>query len=157
MSPRPASPPPTAVRRAGVIVMFEGLVAVVAAVVFLVIGFGAGKEATFAFGGTYWFALIGIGVFAGGWALFTGRRWGRAVAVVTQILLAPVGFALLTDSGRPWIGAPLLVVVVLVLGLLFSPSAVRWSAADYAPDTEPVDDGIGEPPAPRRGRPRRRR
>ena len=57
-----------------------------------------------------------------------------------QILLIPVAFALLTDSGQPEYGVPLLIVVIVVLVLLFSPSSVRWLAADYAPDAdEPVE------------------
>ncbi|KQR95997.1 hypothetical protein ASG12_17265 [Williamsia sp. Leaf354] len=138
---RPDTGPPTAVRRAGVVVALEGIVAVVIAVVLAVHGAtGADESFISSYGTAGWFAILGSGVVAGGVALFTGRRWGRAIAVVAQILLIPVAFALLTDSGQPWLGAPLLVVVVIVLGLLFSPKSVRWLADDYAPDAEPPKD-----------------
>lgn len=135
---RPADPPPTAVRRAGLVVALEGAVGVVAAGVFLVRGLAGAEDAGFIndFGTAAWFAILGGGVLAGGLALVRGRRWGRAIAVVAQILLIPVAFALLTDSGRPYFGAPLLIVVVIVLVLLFSPSSVRWLSGEAAPDAD---------------------
>ena len=133
--------PPTAVRRGGAIVALEGLGAIVIAVVLWIHAAGGADESFISSYGTgAWFAILGAGVLAGGLALITGRRWGRAIAVVAQILLIPVAFALLTDSGQPQYGAPLLIVVIIVLALLFSPSSVRWLAADYAPDAEP-DEG----------------
>ncbi len=135
---RRGDPPPPAVRRAGVVVALEGAVGVVAAVVFLVRGLTGAEDSVFIndFGTAAWFAILGGGVLAGGLALVRGRRWGRAIAVVAQILLIPVAFALLTDSGRPYFGAPLLVVVVIVLVLLFSPSSVRWLSGEAAPDAD---------------------
>ncbi|MEH3156927.1 MAG: hypothetical protein PGN29_16920 [Gordonia paraffinivorans] len=135
---RRPDPPPTAVRRAGLVVALEGAVGIVAGVVFLVRGLTGAEDSVFIndYGTAAWFAILGAGVAAGGIALVRGRRWGRAIAVVAQILLIPVAFALLTDSGRPWFGAPLLVVVVIVLGLLFSPSSVRWLSGEAAPDAD---------------------
>lgn len=129
-------PPPTAVRRAGVVVALEGVVGVVAAVVFVVRGLSGADDAVFIndYGTAAWFAILGGGVLAGGVALVTGRRWGRAIAIVAQILLLPVAFALLTDSGRPYFGAPLLLIALVVLGLLFAPSSVRWLSGGDAPD-----------------------
>jgi peptidoglycan/LPS O-acetylase OafA/YrhL len=133
-----SDPPPTAVRRAGLVVALEGAVGIVGAVVFLVRGLTGAEDAVFIndYGTAAWFAILGGGVLAGGVALVRGRRWGRAIAVVAQILLIPVGFALLTDSGRPYFGAPLLVVVLIVLVLLFSPSSVRWLSGEAAPDAD---------------------
>ena len=135
---RQGDPPPTAVRRAGLVVALEGAVGVVAGVVFLVRGLTGAEDAGFIndYGTAAWFAILGGGVLAGGLALVRGRRWGRAIAVVAQILLIPVAFALLTDSGRPYFGAPLLVVVVIVLGMLFSPKSVRWLSGEAAPDAD---------------------
>lgn len=135
---RQGDTPPTAVRRAGLVVALEGVVGVVAGVVFLVRGLTGAEDAGFIndYGTAAWFAILGAGVAAGGIALVRGRRWGRAIAVVAQILLLPVAFALLTDSGRPYFGAPLLVVVVIVLALLFSPSSVRWLSGEAAPDAD---------------------
>lgn len=135
---RQGDPPPTAVRRAGLVVALEGAVGVVAGAVFLVRGLTGAEDAGFIndYGTAAWFAILGGGVLAGGLALVRGRRWGRAIAVVAQILLIPVAFALLTDSGRPYFGAPLLVVVVIVLGMLFSPKSVRWLSGEAAPDAD---------------------
>lgn len=135
---RHGDPPPTAVRRAGLVVALEGAVGVVAGAVFLVRGLTGAEDAGFIndYGTAAWFAILGGGVLAGGLALVRGRRWGRAIAVVAQILLIPVAFALLTDSGRPYFGAPLLVVVVIVLGMLFSPKSVRWLSGEAAPDAD---------------------
>ncbi len=152
--------PPTAVRRGGAIVALEGLGAIAIAVILWVHAAGGTQESFISGYGTgAWFAILGAGVLAGGIALVSGRRWGRAIAVVAQILLIPVAFALLTDSGQPQFGAPLLVVVVIVLVLLFSPSSVRWLAADYAPDAEePVEPADSDrTPLKRPVKPKRKR
>jgi peptidoglycan/LPS O-acetylase OafA/YrhL len=135
---RRLDPPPTAVRRAGLVVALEGAVGIALAVVFVVRELVGAEHANFinSYGTAAWFAILGAGVITGGVALVRGRRWGRAIAVVAQILLIPVAFALLTDSGQPWFGAPLLVVVVIVLGLLFSPKSVRWLSGGAAPDAD---------------------
>ncbi|MGZ8176654.1 hypothetical protein ACXVUM_01890 [Williamsia sp. SKLECPSW1] len=135
---RRLDPPPTAVRRAGVVVALEGAVGVVAGIVFAIRGLTGAEHSGFinAYGTAAWFVILGGGVIAGGVALVLGRRWGRAIAVVAQILLIPVAFALLTDSGRPYFGAPLLIVVLVVLVLLFSPSSVRWLSGGDAPDAD---------------------
>ena len=70
---------------------------------------------------------------AAGVALFIGRRWGRAIAIVAQVLLLPVAWSLLTDSDQPACGALLGVVVVATLVLLFSSRAAnQWMAAQYS-------------------------
>ncbi|GAA2066164.1 hypothetical protein [Williamsia deligens] len=138
---RPLDPPPTAVRRAGLVVAAEGVVGVVVAVVLVVRGLSGADDKGFIndYGTAAWFAILGGGVIAGGLALVRGRRWGRAIAVVAQILLLPVAFALLTDSGQPWYGAPLLVVALVVLVLLFSPTSVRWLSGGTPPDADAED------------------
>ena len=54
------------------------------------------------FGTAAWFAIIGGAVLAAGWALWTGRRWGRGVAVFAQLLLLPVAWYLAVGS-QQWI------------------------------------------------------
>jgi hypothetical protein len=54
------------------------------------------------FGTAAWFVIFGGAVLAAGLALWTGRRWGRGVAVFAQLLLLPVAWYLGVGSGR-WI------------------------------------------------------
>ena len=113
----------------------RGRVAVVVAIV-LVIRELAGhhEDAVSGFGTAAWFGIIGGGVGVGGLALLTGRRWGRAIAVVAQILLLPIAYALLTDSHQPWFGVPLALCALVILVLIFSPASTRWLAGDYEPE-----------------------
>ncbi len=76
---------------------------------------------------------------------WTGKRWGRGLAVFTQLLLLPVAWYAAVGSHRPVFGIPLALVALVTLGLLFSGPAVRWaagrdqpgsaSAASSGPDT----------------------
>jgi hypothetical protein len=84
---------------------------------------------------------MGSAVLAAGWALWSGRRWGRGIAVFAQLLLLPVAYWAAVDSGRWAFGVPVALVALIVLGLLFSPSALAWatqcsaSADNSGPDT----------------------
>lgn len=132
--PTPSLPtvPPATFRAAGVLVAVEGLVALVAAVVLLTRALGGVEdEAANGYGTAGWFAVIGAAVGAAGIALVVGQRWGRAIALVVQLLLLPVVWALLTDSHQPLYGALLGVGVIAILVLLFSPPSSRWMAAQY--------------------------
>jgi hypothetical protein len=125
------SPPPRSVRGAGLIVAAQGATGVVVAVVLLIraIG-GAGQRGNNVFGTSAWFALAGGAVLAAGWALLTGRRWGRGLAVFAELLLLGVAYYLSTGSHRPAIGAPVAALSLIVLALLFSPAALRWVSGD---------------------------
>ncbi|MDQ2638006.1 MAG: hypothetical protein M3Y83_14125, partial [Actinomycetota bacterium] len=75
-------PSPSTVRQAAVLVGLEGFGGLVAAVVYVVSGVsGTDQPGMNFFGTAAWFAIIGGGVVAAGWALWTGRRWGRGIAV----------------------------------------------------------------------------
>lgn len=138
-----AQRPPTTVRAAGAVTALEGAVAVVVAIV-LAIREAAGHREAFisGYGTAAWFGIIGGGVLIGGIALLTGRRWGRAISVVAQILLLPVAYALLTDSGQPWFGIPLAIAALAVLVLIFSPASTRWLVGEYTTDDTP-ESGAG--------------
>lgn len=125
--------PPSTFRAAGALVALEGATALVAAVVLLIRAVG-GVEDTVAngYGTAGWFAVAGAVVGAAGVALVLGKRWGRAVALVVQLLLLPVVWSLLTDSHQPFYGVLLGSVVLAILALLFSPPSSRWMAAEYA-------------------------
>ena len=116
-------------RGAGVIVGLQGAAALVVAAVLLVRGLaGADQRVVNGMGTAIWFALVGGGVLAAGLALVAGKRWGRGLAVFTQLLLLPIAWYLAVGSHRPAFGIPLALVALTALILLFSPAAVRWAA-----------------------------
>lgn len=137
-------PSPSTVRQAAVLVALEGAVGLVAAVVYVVSGLGGAEESGLnKFGTAAWFVIVGGGVLAAGWALWTGRRWGRGIAVFAQLLLLPVSYYVAVGSHQWAFGIPIAVVAIATLVLLFSPSAVEWigahddsaSADNSGPDT----------------------
>ena len=125
--------PPAAVRRAGAVVALEGVAGLVVAVVLVVRGLaGADQRIVSGFGTAAWFAIVGGGVLAAGWALWTGRRWGRGLAVFAQLLLLPVAWYIAVGSHQWLFGMPIAVVALATLALLFSPSALQWAAGQDA-------------------------
>jgi peptidoglycan/LPS O-acetylase OafA/YrhL len=119
---------PATVRGAGLIVAVQGAAALVVAVVLVVRALGgADQRVVNGFGTAVWFVLAGGGVFAAGWGLLVGKRWGRGLAVFTQLLLLPVAWYLAVGSHRPGFGVPVAIMALTVLVLLFSPPAVRWA------------------------------
>lgn len=117
---------PPAVRYAGFLTAAEGIAALVTAVILVVraVG-GADQRIVSGYGTAIWFILIGGGVLAGGWALVTGRRWGRGIAVLTNLLLLPVAWYVVTSHHIVY-GVLVGLLALVTLGLLFSPSAVEW-------------------------------
>jgi glucose dehydrogenase len=120
-------PSPATVRRAAVLVAIEGIAGMLAAVVYVVSGIRGGDEPGLnMFGTAAYFVIIGGAVLAAAWALWTGRRWGRGVAVFAQLLLLPVAWYLAVGSGQWIYGIGVAVVALVALVQLFSPSAVQW-------------------------------
>ena len=157
--PVPAAGPPPTVRAAGALTALEGLTALLLAAVLVVreLG-GSGDRVISGYGTAAWFAAIGAGLLAAGVSLVRGRRGGRAPAAIVQVVLLPVVWSLLTDSGRPVLGALLGVIVVAVLVLLFVPSSVAWTGERFAEEHPPVPDAPVRPHRPvsaRVARPRR--
>jgi hypothetical protein len=125
----PAVPTPSVVRYAGFVVVAEGLLALVMAVVLVIRALeGADQHVVSGYGTAAWFALIGAAVVVGGWALATGRRWGRGIAVPTNLLLLPVAWYIFS-SHQVVYGIAVGILAVVVLGLLFNPVAVQWMAS----------------------------
>ncbi len=85
------------------------------------------------FGTALWFVIMGSAVLAAGWALWTGRRWGRGLAVFAQLILLGVAYYVGVGSGQWAAGIAVAVVVLAILGLLFSPSALQWAGAQDSP------------------------
>jgi len=125
---------PTVVRYAGLLVAAEGVAALVMAAVLVVRGLGgADQQIVSGYGTALWFLLIGSGVLVGGWALVSGRRWGRGIGVPTNLLLLPVAWYVFTSHHEVY-GVLVAVFALLVLGLLLSPPAVQWYAAPRGDD-----------------------
>ncbi|WP_024332971.1 membrane protein [Gordonia hirsuta] len=125
---------PRTLRIAGGVVTGEGLIGIGVAIYLVIRALGGHQESFISgYGTALWFVLIFGGVLAGGLAIYRGRRWGRAIGVIAQILLIPVAWSLLTDSHLPVLGAPLLAVALLVLGLLFAPVSMQYLAAEGLP------------------------
>lgn len=119
---------PPIVRYAGFLVAAEGVAALIMAAVLLVRAFaGADQQIVNGYGTAVWFLLIGGGVLTGGWALITGRRWGRGIAVPTNLLLLPIAWYVITSHHVVY-GILVGLLALTVLGMLFSPSAVQWMA-----------------------------
>ncbi|WP_330249966.1 hypothetical protein OG874_27230 [Nocardia sp. NBC_00565] len=128
---------PATVRGAGGLVALEGAVAVGVAIVLIVRGLlGHDQSAASGYGTAAWFGILGGAVLAAGIGLFLGHRWGRAIAVIAQVLLLPVTWSLLTDSHQPVLGGLLGVVVIAALVLLFAPASNRWMAELYGIDSD---------------------
>jgi hypothetical protein len=120
---------PPAVRYAGFIVAAEGLVALIVAVVLIIRALGgADQHIVSGYGTAIWFTLVGAGIAVAGWALATGRRWGRGIAVPTNLLLLPVAWYVYTSHQIAY-AIVLVILAVLVLGLMFSPAAVEWAGS----------------------------
>jgi hypothetical protein len=138
-------PPPSTVRQAAVVVALEG-VALVGIAVALVVRHLVGVEDQpwlSGYGTAAWFAIMGAGVLAAGWALWTGRRWGRGIAVFAQLLLLPIAWYMGVGSQRWLYGIPVGVVALATLALLFSPSALQWLGAHASRDSSASADNSG--------------
>lgn len=135
---------PASVRRAAMLVALEGAAGIIAAALFAVRGLrGADQQIVNGFGNAAWFGLLGAVVLTAAWALWTGRRWGRGIAIYTQMLLLPVSWYVGVGSHQ-WTYAILVAALgVGILVLLFSPSTLAWmsdsqdsaSADSSGPDT----------------------
>ena len=123
------------------LVALEGVAGLVAAVIYVVSGLGGADEPGLnKFGTAAWFAIIGACVLAAAWALWTGRRWGRGVAVFAQLLLLPVAWYIAVGSQQWVYGVPVGIVALITLVLLFSPSAVQWVGAQDSDDSASADN-----------------
>ena len=123
------SPPPQAVRRAAILVGMQGAAGLVAAVVFVARGVaGADRSIVDGYGNAIWFVVVGGAVLAAAWALWSGRRWGRGLAVFAQMLILPATWYAGVGSHRWGYAVPIAAVSVAVLVLLFSPSTLTWLA-----------------------------
>lgn len=114
---------PVPLLAAAVIVLLEGLLTAALGVVVGVNAFGddGGTAAGFmaVFG-----VLVGVGLVLVARGLSRSRRWGRAPALVAQIICVPVAITL-AQGGRYAAGIPLLVVAVVCVLALFSSASTK--------------------------------
>ncbi|WP_442942970.1 hypothetical protein [Nocardia sp. NBC_01503] len=122
---------PNTVRGAGALVTLEGALGMVAVVVLLVMGLnGSAQSAKNSYLTAGYGVIVGGAVLAAGIGLLRGRRWGRAIAVITQLLLLGVAWYMIT-SDRWDLAVPFGAVSLGTLVLLFAPASNRWMAAGY--------------------------
>ncbi|OBF30230.1 hypothetical protein A5724_23695 [Mycobacterium sp. ACS1612] len=133
-------PSPSTVRQAAVIVGLEGVVLVGVAVVLVVRHLSGVEDQPWlsGYGTAGWFVIMGGAVLAAGWALWTGRRWGRGIAVFAQLLLLPVAWYMGVGSQQWLYAIPVAVVALVTLALLFSPATLQWLGA-ASTDTDGKD------------------
>ena len=121
---------PPAVRVAGTITALQGTLAIVMAIALTVRELGGHHEdAISGYGTAAWFAIMGSAVLAAGWALWTGRRWGRGISVFANLLLLGVAWYVYS-SGQLLCALLVGVVSVAVLAVLFSPPVLAWLTQD---------------------------
>lgn len=119
---------PPVVRYAGFTAAAEGVVAIIVAIVLVVRGVaGADQHIVNGYGTAGWFAVMGAAVLAAGWALITGRRWGRGIVIFANLLLLPVAWYIVA-AHQPVYAVVVGGVAIAVLVLLFSPPALRWAS-----------------------------
>ena len=118
---------PAAVRSAALLVGAEGVAGLGTAAVFVARGLtGTDQHIVNGFGNAAWFGILGAAVLAAAWALWTGRRWGRGIAVFTQLLILPATWYMGVGSHQWFYGIPIAAVALAALVLLFSPQTLRW-------------------------------
>ena len=121
---------PPAVRVAGTITALQGTLAIVMAIALTGRELGGHHEdAISGYGTAAWFAIMGSAVLAAGWALWTGRRWGRGISVFANLLLLGVAWYVYS-SGQLLYALLVGVVSVAVLAVLFSPPVLAWLTQD---------------------------
>ncbi|GGC66519.1 hypothetical protein IEU95_03995 [Hoyosella rhizosphaerae] len=122
---------PVGIRIAGAIVFTQGVVCLGLGVWLLLRAIAnTGDEATFGYALASWFFLLGAAVGAGGAALFVGRRWGRAVAIVMQLLLLPIAVSMFSGSQQFLWGFLLFGVVILTFVLMLTGKSSEWMNAE---------------------------
>lgn len=145
-SGRPADPRtaiPTPVRVAGWISAGQGFLGVLAAIVLIVRAVGGHREETVVISGyatAVWFVILGGGLLAAGLGLLQGKRWGRGLVLIAELLIlvtvgssifGATGAAVFGEVGIPlYLGAIALAVASAVaLAALLRREAVEWYAA----------------------------
>ncbi|MEV6069397.1 hypothetical protein AB0L82_22870 [Nocardia sp. NPDC052001] len=128
---------PGTVRVAGALVALEGAAGVIVAIVLILrAATGSDQHVVNGYGTAAWLVILAGAVLAAGIGLFRGKRWGRAIAVIANLLLLPPAWYMITSHQVP-LGILFGVIALGALGALFAPASSRWMAAGYVtPDDE---------------------
>ncbi|WP_156756676.1 hypothetical protein [Actinokineospora pegani] len=123
---------PRTVLGAGVLISLQGLVALVFTVALVVqaIAGGSPQSTRAVLGEVVYFIVVTAGVLACGVGLILGKTWSRGPSIVVQVLLLGAAWYAIGPSSRPEIGAPVAVVCLVALVLLFRSSTTRWAQGD---------------------------
>jgi hypothetical protein len=119
---------PGPVRAAGALVGLQGLAGITVAVGLLVTVGRASTSPVPVVATATWFAGFGVILLAVGTNLVRGRHGARTPALVAQLLLLGVCWYAAGPSSQPTYGVAGAAFCVVVLVLLFCPSALRWAA-----------------------------
>ncbi len=130
-------------------VALEGAVLAVVALTLVVRHLGGVEDQPWlsGYGTAAWFVIMGCAVLAAAWALWTGRRWGRGIAVFAQLLLLPVAWYMGVGSQQWLYAIPVGLVALVTLALLFSPSTLQWLGAQDSPAADDRPGGGPDSPA----------
>ena len=122
--------PPSPVRAAGALVALEAFAAAAFTAVLAARSGAAelGVGAALAEAGFFLLVAVALGAVAAG--LWTGRRWARTPAIVTQLLLLPVVYSLIGPSQQLVLGLVAGAVVAAAFMLLISERSRAWSMGD---------------------------
>ncbi|MFF2556268.1 hypothetical protein ACFVUS_35020 [Nocardia sp. NPDC058058] len=122
---------PGTVRVAGALVALEGAAGVIVAIVLILrAATGSDQHVVNGYGTAAWLVILAGAVLAAGLGLFRGKRWGRAIAVIANLLLLPPAWYMITSHQVP-LGILFGVIALGALGALFAPASSRWMAAGY--------------------------
>ena len=98
---------------AALLVGAEGAAGLITAIVFVVRGLaGSDQRIVNGFGNAAWFGILGAAILVAAWALWTGRRWGRGIAVFTQLLILPATWYMGVGSHQWFYGIPIAAVAL---------------------------------------------
>lgn len=119
-------------RIAGWISSAQGLIGVGAAITLVVRALAGHREETVmisGYGTALWFAILGGALLAAGVGLLRGRRWGRGLVVIAELLLLFVAWYIGVGSGQYLAGIALAVVCAVALVSLFRRESIHWYAS----------------------------
>ena len=124
---------PRSVRVAGGLVGLQGAVGVAVAIGLLVAMVRGSTGPVSVLATAAWLAGFGVILLAVGTNLVRGRRGARTPAIVAQLLLLGVCWYAAGPSSQPVYGVSAAAFCVVVLALLFCPTALRWATAPGGP------------------------